>query len=105
VLVEESLSSPEQAMDLCPPLSITTTRSLRARGCLLFRTSIFVSRVKTHSSLMFTDFLKKVNSDFPYSNTRGGRKGHYSRKSYMIKSLIEPPPETVEEEKIEEEEV
>jgi hypothetical protein len=47
------------------------------------------------------DFLKKVNSDYPYP-TRGRQN---SRKSYMIKSLIEPPPETVEEEKIEEEEV
>ena len=44
------------------------------------------------------DFLRKVNSDFPYSKKR-------SRKSYLMKSIIESLPEMVEEEKIEEEEV
>lgn len=44
--------------------------------------------------------MKKVNSDFPYS-----QKKQRSRKSYLIKSIIESLPEMVEEEKIEEEEV
>lgn len=44
------------------------------------------------------DFLRKVDSDFPYAKQR-------TRKSYMIKSIIESLPEMVEEEKNEEEEV
>jgi hypothetical protein len=44
------------------------------------------------------DSLKKANSDFPYSKKR-------SRKSYLVKSIIESSlPETVQEEKKEEEE-
>lgn len=41
-----------------------------------------------------------MNSDFPYS-----QKKQRSRKSYMIKSIIESLPECVEEEKPEDEEV
>ena len=53
---------------------------------------------------MFIDFLKKVNSDFPYSKRRSSQNAH-SRRSYMIKNIIESLPETVEEEKNEEEDV
>jgi len=53
---------------------------------------------------MNIEFLKKVNSDFPYSKRRSSQN-HSHRKSYMIKHIIESLPEMVEEEKNEEEEV
>lgn len=43
--------------------------------------------------------MKRVNSEFPYSNKSR------TKKSYLIKSIIESLPEMVEEEKKEEEEV
>jgi hypothetical protein len=51
------------------------------------------------------DFLKKVDSDFPYSTRRGRSSHQHQRKSYMTKNIIESLPEMVEEEKNEEEEV
>ena len=43
---------------------------------------------------MSSDFARKVNCDFPYSN----KKHQRSRKSYLMNSIIDTLPEMVEEE-------
>ena len=73
------------------------------------RISIYTSKVIWSFSNFLIDFLKKVNSDYPYPPVTGrrGRSSHHNHsKSYMTKNIIESLPEmVVEEEKNEEEEV
>ena len=77
--------------------------------CHPFRISICTFKVSIFFSNVLIDFLKKVNSDYPYPPVTGrrGRSSHHNHsKSYMTKNIIESLPEmVVEEEKNEEEEI
>lgn len=81
-------------------------KSSSRQGCPHCRISTCTSKVTPSTNLIRIDFLKKVNSDYPYPPTaRRGRSSH-QQKSYMTKNIIESLPEmVVEEEKNEEEEV
>lgn len=88
-----------------PSFSNSSKKLSKVHAYHHFRTiSIYICKVSSPFFISI-DFLKKVNSDFPYSRRRSSQNAHSQRKSYMIKNIIESLPEMVEEEKNEEEEV
>ncbi|CDW77419.1 UNKNOWN [Stylonychia lemnae] len=92
------------------PMSFSEYSSLNANSSSISLGSLFEFKSTDHhqetrfshpngGQQIIKNFVRKVNSDFPYS-----QKKQRSRKSYLIKSIIESLPECVEEEKIEDEE-
>jgi len=107
--VEKALRTPAHCSTLqtSPLVAVGRSRLSRAPVLVPYKISICTSKVSENilEPITIIDFLKKVNSDFPYSTRRGRSSHQHQRKSYMTKNIIESLPEMVEEEKNEEEEV
>jgi hypothetical protein len=77
---EALMTAPSIPVHFLTPLTsqveVNSNKSLNHQDCHHCRISICTSKVTT-SSLILIDFLKKVNSDYPYPPTgRRGRSSH-----------------------------